>query len=161
MKDKKQKQSKFMKIATIPLKVLGKARDLYVKSITGCATRTSYGHSMSMPNGQLPKSHSMGSTMSSDGGDDYGDLIRAASVRSLGHKNEIDMLLQQMKQQQQQQQQQKQLPKSVSVGMGFMGRIEEENGEDEGSVDGSKRGAKADLYPRSRSYAVAERTPAF
>ena len=90
-----------MKIVTSPLKVLGKARDLYVKSITGCATRTSYGHSMSMSNGQLPKSYSMGSTMSnySDGGDDYGDLIRAASVRSLGHKNEIDMLLQQFKQQ--------------------------------------------------------------
>ena len=55
----------------------------------------------------------------------------------------------------------KQLPKSCSVGMGFMGRIDEENGEDEGSVDGSKRGAKGDMYPRSRSYVVAERSSGF
>ncbi|XP_050228006.1 uncharacterized protein LOC126677434 [Mercurialis annua] len=154
MRTKKQKQSKLMKIVSTPLRVLGKARDLYVKSITGCATRT-YGHSRSMPKGELPKSYSMGSTISSaSAGDDYGDLIRAASVRSLGHKNEIDMLLQQHKEEQQK----KQLPKSVSVGMGFMGRIDEENGDEEGSVGGSKR---ADMYPRSRTVAGRSSGAAF
>lgn len=149
-----------MRIVTIPLKVLGKARDLYVKSMTGCAARASSGHSMSLPNGQLPKSYSMGSSMSNDN-DDFRDLIRAASVRSLGHKNEIDMLLHQMKQQQSIPS--KQLPKSSSVGMGFMGRIDEEKPSDE---DGSSHGAnlkaaKGELYPRSRSYAVAKTSVAF
>ncbi|KAJ9166355.1 hypothetical protein P3X46_021125 [Hevea brasiliensis] len=144
-------QSRFMWIVTIPIKVLGKARDLYVKSMTGCAARASYGHSMSMPHGQLPKSYSMGSSMSNDY-DDYRELIRAASVRSLGHKNEIDMLMQQSKQ----------LPKSCSVGMGFMGRIDEAASEEEGSSHGAnKKAAKAELYPRSRSYAVAKTSVAF
>ncbi|OAY23054.1 uncharacterized protein LOC110605995 [Manihot esculenta] len=150
-------QNKFMRIVTIPIKVLGKARDLYVKSMTGCAARASCGHSMSLPNGQLPKSYSMGSSMSNDN-DDFRELIRAASVRSLGHKNEVDMLLQQMKQKSEQ------LPKSCSVGMGFMGRIDEEKAsEEEGSSHGgNKKATKADqLYPRSKSYAVGKTSVAF
>ncbi|KAF2324249.1 hypothetical protein GH714_011123 [Hevea brasiliensis] len=98
--------------------------------MTGCAARATPGHSMSKPNGQLPKSYSMGSSISNDN-DDYMELIRAASVRSLGHKNEIDMLLQQMKQESMSS---KQLPKSCSVGMGFMGRIDEEKPSDEEAV---------------------------
>ncbi|KDP41598.1 hypothetical protein JCGZ_16005 [Jatropha curcas] len=158
MRAKGHNQSKFMKIVTIPIKVLGKARDLYVNSMSSCAARTSYSHCTSLPNGNLLKSYSMGSSMSNDN-DDYRELIRAASVRSLGHKNEIDMVLQQMKQASTKQQ----LPKSCSVGMGFMGRIDEEKPgmEEEGSVDGSKKGTKADLYPRSRSYAVGKTGAAF
>ena len=57
---------------------------------------------MSMPNGQLPKSYNVGSTTSIDSGDDYGDLIGVAFVISLGHKNKIDLLTEQMKQQHQQ-----------------------------------------------------------
>ncbi|KAF2324253.1 hypothetical protein GH714_011159 [Hevea brasiliensis] len=111
--------------------------------MTGCAARATPGHSMSKPNGQLPKSYSMGSSISNDN-DDYMELIRAASVRSLGHKNEIDMLLQQMKQESMSS---KQLPKSCSVGMGFMGRIDEEKPSDEeGSGHAAnKKAAKAEL----------------
>uniref|UniRef100_A0A2P2PKC7 Uncharacterized protein n=1 Tax=Rhizophora mucronata TaxID=61149 RepID=A0A2P2PKC7_RHIMU len=49
------------------------------------------------------------------------------------------------------------LPKSTSVGMGFMGRIDEESPSDfeEAGVN------KGKAYPRSRSYAVANRSAGF
>lgn len=85
--------------------------------------------------------------------------MRAASVRSLGHKNEIDMFIQEkLKQQQQQQRQQQQkqggLPKSSSVGMA---KIEEEEETEEGSVNPKMKKTKkvSDLFPRSKSYAVS------
>ncbi|WZZ79952.1 hypothetical protein YC2023_100524 [Brassica napus] len=75
--------------------------------------------------------------------DDYSELVRAASVRSLGHKNEIDMLIQEKLKQ-------GGLPKSSSVGMA---RIDEEGEAEEGSVN-TKTKKVSDLYPCSKSYAV-------
>ncbi|WZZ13585.1 hypothetical protein YC2023_106674 [Brassica napus] len=95
----------------MPLKVLGKARDLYMRSITGCAARTHYSSAgaVSVP---FPRSRSTSSAFSSTTSsrrmssdftfdDDYSELVRAASVRSLGHKNEIDMIRHQQLQQRQ------------------------------------------------------------
>ncbi|CAH2047284.1 unnamed protein product [Thlaspi arvense] len=175
-----QKQNRFLRIITMPLKVLGKARDLYMRSITGCAARTHYSSadSVSIP---FPRSRSTSSAFSSSASsrrmssdftfdDDYSELLRAASVRSLGHKNEIDMIMHQQLQQRQRQENRVAvgavtvaaakggLPKSSSVGM-TMARIDEED-EEEGSVKNQKKGSDF-LYPRSRSHAVTIRGSRF
>ncbi|CAN0905755.1 hypothetical protein LINGRAHAP2_LOCUS23854 [Linum grandiflorum] len=76
--------------------------------------------------------------------------MRAASVRYYGHQNEAEMYVQQLRQIRQQ------LPKSVSVGMGFMGRIDEDNACEEFEEDDAGTGKVdrlGDKYPRSKSYA--------
>ncbi|GAV56608.1 hypothetical protein CFOL_v3_00150 [Cephalotus follicularis] len=159
MKSKAQNQSKFMRFITLPLKVLSKARDFYVRSLTDCSDRVSYGgNSMGLPTGQasaFPKSLSVSSSRS-NGVEDYRELIRAASVRSLGHRNEVDMFLQQQMRQQSSMVGSRGLPKSCSVGMG---RIDEDRPSDFGQ-DGANGGVKAAdlLYPRSRSCAVTKRS---
>uniref|UniRef100_A0A1J3IZ99 Uncharacterized protein n=1 Tax=Noccaea caerulescens TaxID=107243 RepID=A0A1J3IZ99_NOCCA len=171
-----QKQNRFLRIITMPLKVLGKARDLYIRSITGCASRTHYSSAdaVSIP---FPRSRSTSSAFSSSASsrtrlsdftfdDDYSELIRAASVRSLGHKNETDMFIHQQLQQRQRNHvavgaavavAKGRLPKSSSVGM-TMARIDEED--EEGSLKNQKKGS-AFLYPRSRSSAVTIRGSKF
>ncbi|CAD5315816.1 unnamed protein product [Arabidopsis thaliana] len=176
-----QKQNRFLRIVTMPLKVLCKARDLYMRSITGCAARTHYSSAVDAASVPFPRSRSTSSAFSSSASsrrrssdftfdDDYSELLRAASVRSLGHKNEIDMIIQQQLQQQQQRQENRVamgavtvavkggLPKSSSVGM-TMARIDEED-EEEGSVKNQKKGSDF-LYPRSRSHAVTIRGSKF
>ncbi|CAH2038412.1 unnamed protein product [Thlaspi arvense] len=163
MRNGGQNQNKFLRIISTPLRALGKARDLYVRSITGCAARTHYSSSAStstlFPRSRSSSSAAFSSSASSRRatdfgiGDDYSELVRAASVRSLGHKNEIDMFIQE-KLQQQKKQKQGGLPKSSSVGMA---RIEEDEEAEEGSVNPKTKKTKkvSDLlYPRSKSYAV-------
>ncbi|XP_010414732.1 PREDICTED: uncharacterized protein LOC104700835 [Camelina sativa] len=174
-----KKKNRFLRIVTMPLKVLSKARDLYMRSITGCAARTHYSSAVDAASVPFPRSRSTSSAFSSSASsrrrssdytfdDDYSELIRAASARSLGHKNEIDMIIHQQLQQQQQQRQRQEirvaavavsgkngLPKSSSVGM-TMARIDEED-EEEGSI---KKGSDL-LYPRSRSHAVTIRGSKF
>ncbi|CAA7024085.1 unnamed protein product [Microthlaspi erraticum] len=168
-----QKQNRLLRIITMPLKVLGKARDLYIRSITGCAARTHYSSAdaVSIP---FPRSRSTSSAFSSsassrtrlsDYDDDYSELIRAASVRSLGHKNETDMFIQQRQSNHVAvgavasvaATAKGRLPKSSSVGM-KMARIEEDD--EEGSLKNQKKGS-AFLYPRSRSSAVTIRGSKF
>ncbi|KFK43309.1 hypothetical protein AALP_AA1G107700 [Arabis alpina] len=134
--------------------------------MTGCASRTHYSSTASV-SGPFPRSRSSSSAAFSSSAssrrttdfgidDDYSELVRAASVRSLGHKNEIDMFIQEkLKLQQQQKMQQKQggLPKSSSVGMA---KIEEEEEAEEGSVHMKKNKKVSELlFPRSKSYAVS------
>lgn len=163
MSKRGQNQNKFLRIILTPLRALGKARDFYVRSITGCAARTQYSSSASVST-PFPRSRSSSSAFSSSASsrrttdfgidEDYSELVRAASVRSLGHKNEIDMLIQE-KLQQQKQQKHGALPKSSSVGMA---RIEEEEETEEGSVNPKMKKTTKKvsdlLYPRSKSYAV-------
>lgn len=79
------------------------------------------------------------SVRSEVGDEDYAELVRAASARTTS-ANRIHVS--------------KVLPKSSSVGMA---RIDEDKAvETEGGV-----AFAADLYPRSRSYAVAKSKPAF
>lgn len=172
MRKKGENKTRFFRIINMPLKVLGKARDLYMRSITGCAARTHYSSadSVSIP---FPRSRSTSSAFSSSTSsrrmsfdDDYSELVRAASVRSLGHKNEIDMIRHQQLQQRQENRvavgvvaaAKGGLPKSSSVGMP-MARIDEEN-EEEGSLKNQKKGSDF-LYPRSRSHAVTIRGSKF
>ncbi|KAL4334754.1 hypothetical protein GQ457_07G024820 [Hibiscus cannabinus] len=158
MGSKGQSHNKFMRFITVPLKALGKARDLYVRSMTSCASSVSYAHASAGQYSGLPRSFSVSSAASNDN-DDLKELIRAASVRSLGHRNEVEMLFQQQQQQSRVQMGSKRLPKSCSVAMG---RIDEENPcefeDNEAVVLEKKRDL---LYPRSKSYAVAKTSPSF
>ncbi|XP_038884662.1 uncharacterized protein LOC120075388 [Benincasa hispida] len=143
-----QNQSKFIRFVTLPIRALGKAKDFYVRSIMDCAPRVSHGY----PSGQLPvlpKSYSSRSCRSNET-DDFRELVKAASVRSLDIKDiDADILYPQRLKQS------KGLPKSCSVGMG---RIDEDTAcEFEDGVED-----KADLvYPRSKSYAVTNSKPGF
>ncbi|CAN1162929.1 hypothetical protein LINPERPRIM_LOCUS32373, partial [Linum perenne] len=76
----------------------------------------------------FPRSLSVASSITNIGsGEDLHELMRAASVRYYGHENEAEMYVQQLLQIWQQEREasrsEKALPKSVSVGMGFMGMI--------------------------------------
>ncbi|KAI4369812.1 hypothetical protein MLD38_018216 [Melastoma candidum] len=73
-------------------RILSKARDLYVRSLTECSGQVGYGSVMGCPTGQyvpssLPRSFSESSARSSSSSsrdDDYRELMRLASARSLG-----------------------------------------------------------------------------
>ncbi|XVE55729.1 hypothetical protein DITRI_Ditri03aG0181700 [Diplodiscus trichospermus] len=149
--------NKLVRFITVPFRALGKARDLYVRSLTRCASRVSYGQSSCDYRGEypgLPRSFSA-SSATSDDGEDLKELIRAASVRSLGHRNEIEMYLQQ---QLGLKMGSKGLPKSCSVVM--MGRIDEDKPCEFEENDGADVVDKKQdfLYPRSKSYAVTKRS---
>lgn len=140
-----------------PIRLLIKIRDFYVHSITECSGHFEYGigAAMACPTSQittLPKSFSTNSTKSSSK-EDYSELIRVASTRSVGNRTQLDSL-----------QKQKvtksplagpdDMPRSRSVGIG---RIDEDKPcefEEEIKVN-------TDVYPRSRSYAVTRRSRAF
>ncbi|XWS25496.1 hypothetical protein CRYUN_Cryun27aG0073000 [Craigia yunnanensis] len=158
MRSRGHSQNKFVRFITVPIRALGKARDLYVRSLTSCASRVSYGQSSGDYTGQysgLPRSFSASSATSNDN-EDLRELIRAASVRSLGHRNEIEMFLQE---QLRLQMGSKGLPKSCSVGMG---RIDEDKTCEFEENDAIVVDKKQDfLYPRSKSYAATKRSVSF
>lgn len=162
---KSRKKNKFIRFVMIPFRVLGKARDLYVKSLTNYAERSSLSNSMGMSAGQfstLPKSFSVGPARSTEK-EDYSELLRAASVRSLGHTNEVDFILVEKKAREPPStvpmtaMGSKKFPKSVSVGMGFMGRIDEEKSDEMGE-EGSVRTPDSASFSRSKSVAVTNLT---
>ncbi|GMJ02571.1 hypothetical protein like AT1G58420 [Hibiscus trionum] len=165
MSRKGHSQNKFVRFIRIPFRVLGKARDLYVKSLTSCAAGVSLGQGCGdYATGQypgLPRSVSASSAASSLDNEDLRDLIRAASVRSLGHRNEVEMILQE---QLKQMKAAKGLPKSSSVGMG---RIDEDRSvefEENKEVlhAGSNNDKKQDpLFKKSKTYAVTKSRVAF
>ena len=160
MKTKAHGQSRFMRVITIPLRVLCKARDVYVKSMIDCSMGTSYGPSMVSRAGQHPPLPRSFSVSSSGSGEDYRELVRAASARSSGHSNEIEMYMQLLRQQRSSAMMgsKKVLPKSCSAGMGFMDKIDEEKPcvFEAGAVDGKPR-----LGPRSSSCAAGKGRVAF
>ncbi|XP_057489903.1 uncharacterized protein LOC130775897 [Actinidia eriantha] len=155
MRTKTNNQNRFMRIITLPIRVLSRAKDLYVKSMVDCSDRVSYGTVMGVGSGQvssLPKSFSVGSGRSSDN-EDLRELIRAASTRSFGSRVETDLYLQtQMRRRPTAAAAAAAVvPRSCSVGMG---RIDEDGPCDFGEVG---MGVRPELvYPRSRSYAVVK-----
>ncbi|KAF2283786.1 hypothetical protein GH714_015868 [Hevea brasiliensis] len=153
--EKASKQSKLSKFIKAPIRILTKARDFYIKSMTEYSDRLGYGTVTGCPTGQivnnLPKSFSVNSTKTTNHDDDYRELVRAASTRGLSSRVQLDLL------QRQQSQSRKSpntitnyMPRSRSVGIG---RIDEEKPcdfEDDIKV-------KTDVFPRSMSYAVSKR----
>ncbi|CAL2279433.1 unnamed protein product [Prunus armeniaca] len=170
---KAKKQSKLMYIICAPIRTLTKARNFYMRGLEDYAGKVSYGGGVSgytasqVP--RLPKSFSVNSSSSSDD-EDLRQLLRTASsrksnaekestVKSEGHS---DMhrrpIVRQAAQPIGRQQTMNGMGmRSYSVGL-KMERIDEEMAcsfeEDEANV-------KADLYPRSRSYAVKRRSGGF
>ncbi|KAK4348551.1 hypothetical protein RND71_031306 [Anisodus tanguticus] len=142
MKSKGGQQNRFIRILSLPWKALIKARDCYVGTMTNYAVVNPR---------SLPKSYSV-TSMRSDNSEDFRDLVRAASARSMGENFELNLLIQQ---QIRQQMPSRKVPRSVSVGMG---RIDEDKPyvlADQEDV--SMMLMKNDLkYPRSRSHAVSK-----
>ncbi|KAL7090142.1 hypothetical protein ACP275_12G022200 [Erythranthe tilingii] len=147
-----RKKSKFARYTKGPIKILTRIRDFYVQSLTGCAGQVSYGgdafgfpaaHNFS----NLPRSLSASSSYSNSGtrDEDLKELVRIASTRSLTGKIEAELL------------------RSPVRGGGVtairrsrtvtIGRIDEEKPCEFGGVDGGC-GARAEVFPRSRSYAA-------
>lgn len=157
MRTKTRGHNRFVRIITIPLRALTKARDLYVRGLN-YADRVGYG-SVGCPAGQfstMPRSFSVSSSRASGEADDLGELVRAASARSFGDKIDVDAILRRqqrhLKQRPSSDWGPKVLPKSCSVAMG---RIDEEEPCEFGEDDAVKKDDL--LFPRSRSYAVGNR----
>ncbi|KAI4316600.1 hypothetical protein L6164_024566 [Bauhinia variegata] len=154
MRSKGQNQSMLVRIIMSPIRALGKARDLYVRSITNCGDNMNYGGNFDAAGrfAALPRSYSA-ATSRSDDGEDFRELMRAASARTMVNKIDMDLALRQQQQKQFGASKGLPLPKSSSVGMG---RI------DEDSELGESGAVAPDLlYPRSRSYAVGNSPLAF
>ncbi|XP_023003971.1 uncharacterized protein LOC111497419 [Cucurbita maxima] len=135
-------------------RLLSKVRDFYIRNLTDCSNQLDYVMALSGPVGQvpihLPKSYSVGSTASSrGGGDDYGELLRAASTRSLEKKVEPDFEIQAARKSPMAEP--GIMPRSRSVGIG---RIDEEKSYE---FEEDFKAGNTCAYPRSRSYAVHRR----
>ncbi|CAI9115883.1 OLC1v1016896C1 [Oldenlandia corymbosa var. corymbosa] len=129
MKTKGGHQNKFLRIITIPFRALGKARDLYVKSMTSYATKVGYGTNYMGTNSPsyatvLPKSFSANLSRADDN-EDLRELIRAASARTVAEKMDINQLMLQhqmmMGQHQNNQNQRPPPPQSRLGGVGVVG----------------------------------------
>ncbi|KAK9287419.1 hypothetical protein L1049_015840 [Liquidambar formosana] len=137
-RSKAHKQSKIMQILGAPFRILAKARDFYVKSMADCADRVGYGGVAGgpvAPISRLPKSFSVASSNASDN-EEYRVLIRSVSKSNTGSNEVAAMGPNGMG------------IRSYSVGIGRIGRIDEE--EPCEFVE--------EVYPRSRSHAVTKRT---
>ncbi|GMJ03857.1 hypothetical protein like AT4G37700 [Hibiscus trionum] len=143
------KESRLSRYLKAPVRFLVKAGNFYVKSMTEYSERVGYGTVMGCPTGQvntLPRSYSVGSTRSGNGGDDdFRELVRAASTRTIDNKARFDF------DRRQQARQSPKMPRSHSVGIG---RIDEDK-TCEFEEDVIK--VKPAYFPRSRSYAVSKR----
>ena len=158
MSKKGSKESKLSKYLKAPIRILIKARDFYIKSMTEYSDRIGYGTVMGCPTGQvntLPRSCSVSSTKSGNGDDDLRELIRAASTRSLGNKVQLELLKKQQARQSPNSTGAKNMPRSHSVGIG---RIDEEKHCD---FEEDQIKVETDVFPRKRSYAVTKRKGAF
>ncbi|KAK7351577.1 hypothetical protein VNO77_11133 [Canavalia gladiata] len=143
-KGKEQKQNKLVRIITTPIRVLGKAKDMYVRSITKCGHNMNYSNPVDAAGRfeALPRSYSAATSRSEN--EDFAELLRAASARTLVNRIDMDLVLKQ--QASAQPVSSNGLPKSTSVGMG---RIDEDTPLGEGDLPVVPKS-----YPRSRSYAV-------
>ncbi|XP_030443865.2 uncharacterized protein LOC115666240 [Syzygium oleosum] len=149
----RRKASPLRHLLAAPLRALSRARDLYVRSLLSCASAVGHGY-VACPGGQhapLPRSFSACSSRSDGGGrdgdgvdDDFRELVRAASARTLGYRAEdLDAVVRQIRRSRSGV---RVMPKSCSVGMG---RIEEE--EREWDVGAGAGGERDSVRRRSRS----------
>ncbi|KAL9238015.1 hypothetical protein vseg_012496 [Gypsophila vaccaria] len=95
MKTKHTHQNKFLKIITLPIKALAKARDFYVRSMNNYADKVSYGGSGWVGSNYadaFPRSFSTSSTRSNEK-DDFKELVRAASTSTLGNRVDLGTVM--------------------------------------------------------------------
>ncbi|KAG2724105.1 hypothetical protein I3760_01G002600 [Carya illinoinensis] len=143
------KESKLSKYIKTPIRILAKIRDFYIKGMTECSGRFDYGTGTALgcPTthiSTLPKSFSTSSARSSNNNEDFQDLVRVASTRSLGNKVQQQAVVAKSPTTTAPDN----MPRSRSVGFG---RIDEDKPCEFEEV--IKLDAK--VYPRSRSYAVS------
>lgn len=155
MKSKAKKQRKNIKyIIGAPIRFLAKAADFYVKSMTDCAGKVGHGSAVFCPVPQLPRSFSVASSKVSDD-KKLRELIKVVVSNKTSESNkEFDAHRQTMMA--------RQLAapsgvngvcRSYSVGVGRIGRIDEEK-----PCDFVEDEFKADMfYPRCRSHAITRR----
>ncbi|KAK4426429.1 hypothetical protein Salat_1411500 [Sesamum alatum] len=141
------KESKFARYMKGPVKALARARDLYVRSLSGCADNVHCVDSMGFPTPHfesLPRSFSTNSSYSNTSRDeDLKGLVRFASARSLTGKVEAEL-------------HRSGKPSAVARSRTVViGRIDEDKPcefvEDSG-------GERPGVYPRSRSYVASRRS---
>ena len=157
---KNSKGNRFMRFMKAPIRVLIKARDFYMKSMTECSTRFDYGGmAMGCPTAQvpsaLPRSFSTSSvkSSSSSNNDDYRELVRAASARSTSaYSRKMEDLGRKQQQINSTGANNEMMNRSRSVGIG---RIDEDKACEFGEEDVK---VNKNLFPRSKSSAVARRT---
>ncbi|KAM1863071.1 hypothetical protein ACFX14_003460 [Malus domestica] len=157
-----KKQSKLMYIVCAPIRILTKARNFYMRGLEDCAGKVGYGGggvSGYTASQVLPRSFSVNSSSSNDD-EDLSQLLRtASSKRSNAEKERVNNNMKSVGSSDVHRRPIVGQPSNTMNGMGMrsysvglkMGIIDEEKAcsfrEDEVDV-------KADLYPRSRSYAV-------
>ncbi|XP_047327673.1 uncharacterized protein LOC124931284 [Impatiens glandulifera] len=172
MKTKASQHNRFFRFVTLPVKFLGKARDLYVRSLTGYAGKVNYGGAVNTKGSTaakkisgLPKSFSVGTVSRRPSeSEDYRELLRAASTRTLGDRgididnnsnnnNRSGLYMKQIQRPAVAAAAPVGTSRSCSVGMG---RIDEERESDFDEEKGNEsgRGKVGLMYPRSKSYAV-------
>lgn len=161
MKAKGSQQNIFVRIISSPYRALCKARDFYVRSMLDCANSNAVGLHGASQGPSLPRSFSAVSSRSIEDNDDYRELVRAASARSIGGSSDLEAYI---KLERRARAGPRALPqRSISVAMG---RIDEERPisyfvEDSSSKSGNVNdvvGKKKNhelRYPRSKSHAVA------
>ncbi|GAA0140687.1 hypothetical protein Leryth_017168 [Lithospermum erythrorhizon] len=160
MKTKAQvPQNRFLRIVTIPVRALVKAKDFYVRSMINCTSGVGYGGMGTVHVAQLPRSFSARSSMSNES-EDFIELVRAASGKGTLSKLDLQMYLQQqmMMQNNKGVAGSRKMPRSASVAMG---KIDEDAPFDFGE-DIVEVNIKTQMkYPRSRSYAPTQRNSVF
>ncbi|KAJ4962422.1 hypothetical protein NE237_022361 [Protea cynaroides] len=92
-KGKGSKQTRLSRFIRAPVRILCKARDFYIQSLTSCAENiryTRYNDTMALPTAPtstLPKSFSVSSSRSlANYDEDFRELLRVASLRTLEDK---------------------------------------------------------------------------
>ncbi|XP_041003600.1 uncharacterized protein LOC121249021 [Juglans microcarpa x Juglans regia] len=149
------KETKLSKYIKASVRILAKIRDFYIKGMTECSGRFNYGTGTALgcptPHiSTLPKSFSTNSARSSNNNEDFQELMRVASTRSLGNKIQADLLRKQQAvvAKSPTTTAPNNIPRSRSVGFG---RIDEDKPcEFEEVIK-----LNAEVYPRNRSYAVS------
>ncbi|TMW85877.1 uncharacterized protein LOC107010430 [Solanum pennellii] len=145
--NKGSKESRLTRCIKAPIRVLIKARDCYVHSLMDCSGKIGYGSVMGVPQiSALPRSFSVNSSVSSSRDEDFRELVRIASRKSLVNKMETELL----RQKSIASKNVDAVPRSRSVAIG---RIDEDKPCDFG--DDVK--VNTDLFLRSRSCAVSSR----
>ncbi|KAJ4716119.1 3-isopropylmalate dehydratase large subunit like [Melia azedarach] len=136
MRSKARKQRKVMQIFSVPIKILSKVGDFYVKGMENCNNRVSFSSWIgcpSTPGVRLTRNFSFNSFTASDD-EEFGQLLRAASEK----KTRQTALQTSM------------MGRSYSISVGKIGRIEEDK-----PCAFEEDGLKSELvYLKSRSHVV-------
>ncbi|XP_031119530.1 uncharacterized protein LOC116022791 [Ipomoea triloba] len=148
MKGGKATQNRFLRFLALPMRCLSRTRDCYINGMNNYAV-------VNQPKApsRVQRSYSVSSQGSNDS-EDYRELLKAASMRGMEGRIELERLMQQYMKQQQAaaaamaMRSSQRVRRSSSVAMG---RIDEESGAGE---DDSNHGVDEMKYPRSKSYAV-------